>query len=78
MDFKALYSFLRDLEQHNSKDWMDQHRKKYKTLRTEFISWLDDLNTEIETWDIDYYDTPGKRGINIQTNLYIRIILEED
>ncbi len=70
MDFKALYSFLRDLEQHNSKDWMDQHRKKYKALRTDFISWLDELNTQIETWDTAYYNTPGKRGINrINNNL---------
>jgi len=70
MDFEALYLFLQELEQHNHKEWMNQNRKRYNTLRNDFIAWLDDLNAEIQSWDADYYDTPGKRGINrINNNL---------
>ncbi|WP_445385371.1 DUF2461 domain-containing protein [Robiginitalea sp. IMCC44478] len=70
MDFKALLAFLEELNQNNSKDWMDRHRSRYKALRHEFIRWLDGLDSELAQMDPDYYPTPGKRGINrINNNL---------
>lgn len=49
---------------------MDANRKRYHELRNAFILWLDDLNSELEERDLQYYSTPGKRGINrINNNL---------
>lgn len=70
MDFKALFRFLEALQKNNSKDWMDAHRKEYKTLRDGFIAWLDGLDLMMAELDKDYYPTPGKKGINrINNNL---------
>ncbi len=49
---------------------MDANRKWYKSLREEFIIWLDKLDYEVAQMDDDYYPTPGKKGINrINNNL---------
>ncbi|MGB5782426.1 MAG: DUF2461 family protein, partial [Eudoraea sp.] len=41
MNFNKLFDFLSELENNNSKVWMDINRKRYKEIRSEFISWLD-------------------------------------
>ncbi len=65
-----MYSFLRDLEQNNSKDWMDKHRKRYKAVRDSYIKWLDKMDHTLAGIDDEYYATPGKKGINrINNNL---------
>ena len=49
---------------------MDANRKWYKDVRNDFIGWLDEMNARLATIDKDYYDTPGKKGINrINNNL---------
>ena len=70
MNFKELLHFLHELDKNNSKDWMDRHRKTYHNLRNEYIQWLDDLNLRLSELDPEYYNTPGKKGINrINNNL---------
>ncbi|MBT8283385.1 MAG: DUF2461 domain-containing protein [Muriicola sp.] len=70
MDFNALLEFLRELDQNNSKEWMDKHRKTYHRHRDSFIRWLDQLNIRLGQIDPDYYPTPGKTGMNrINNNL---------
>ncbi len=70
MNFKKLFDFLGELEKNNSKVWMDINRKRYKEIRAEFISWLDDLDNTLADIDKYYYRTPGKKGINrINNNL---------
>lgn len=70
MDFKALLDFLHDLAQNNNKSWMDANRKRYHQVRDMYIAWLEDLNTALITVDGEYYDTPGRKGINrINNNL---------
>lgn len=70
MGFKELYNFLEQLQQNNSKDWMDVHRKTYKDVRAFFVSWLDELNVKLSQVDPLYFDTSGKKGINrINNNL---------
>ena len=70
MDFKALLDFLTDLNRNNNREWMDEHRKAYKTLRNDFIQWLDGMDSRLGALDPEYYPTPGKRGINrINNNL---------
>ena len=70
MDFEALFEFLEALNKNNSKDWMDRHRKQYRSLRNDFIHWLDRMDARLAQLDPDYYPTPGRRGINrINNNL---------
>jgi len=70
MNFKELLQFLDQLDQKNSKEWMDRHRKTYHQLRDSFIRWLDGLDLQLSRIDPEYYPTPGRRGINrINNNL---------
>ena len=70
MNFKELFDFLEQLQQNNTKEWMDANRKWYTSLRKDFILWLDDLDYTMAQLDDDYYPTPGKKGINgINNNL---------
>jgi uncharacterized protein (TIGR02453 family) len=70
MNFKNQIEFLKELQRNNNKEWMDANRKWYKEVRNEFIGWLDSMNTRLSVLDDEYYDTPGKKGINrINNNL---------
>jgi uncharacterized protein (TIGR02453 family) len=70
MNFKNQIDFLKELQQNNSKEWMDANRKWYKQVRDEYIEWLNSTNTRLSALDSEYYDTPGKKGINrINNNL---------
>jgi len=70
MDFKNQINFLKQLKKNNNKDWMDANRKWYKEVRDDFIGWLDSMNARLTSIDDNYYDTPGKKGINrINNNL---------
>ena len=70
MGFPEIYRFLEELSQNNHKEWMDAHRSWYTDCRNFIIAWLDELNTTLTAIDPDYFDTPGKKGINrINNNL---------
>lgn len=70
MNFKNLIEFLTELNKNNSKEWMDANRKWYHSVRDEYIVWLDKMNVKLLANYSDYYDTPGKKGINrINNNL---------
>ncbi|WP_419211935.1 DUF2461 domain-containing protein [Maribacter sp. X9] len=70
MDFNNQLTFLKKLQKNNNKEWMDANRKWYKEVRDEFIAWLDRINVQLAALDSDYFDTPGKKGINrINNNL---------
>jgi len=70
MGFPEMYQFLEELWQNNHKEWMDVNRSWYTECRNFFISWLDDLNKILAAIDPEYFDTPGKKGINrINNNL---------
>ena len=70
MSFYKLYDFLRDLEKNNSKEWMDEHRKRYHEVRDWFASWIDELDTKLQEIDEDYTSKSGKKALNrINNNL---------
>lgn len=70
MNFQNQINFLKELQKNNSKEWMDANRKWYKEVRNDYIAWLDEMNTVLSALDDEYYDTPGKKGINrINNNL---------
>ncbi len=65
-----MVTFLKELQANNSKDWMDANRRWYREVRNDYITWLDTMNVKLFTVDDDYFDTPGRRGINrINNNL---------
>lgn len=45
MDFKLLFTFLKNLENNNSKEWFDAHKKEYEVLRKQ---WLDFVGAAIK------------------------------
>jgi len=70
MDFKALMSFLEELQQNNNKDWMDENRDRYHRIRDEYREWLMELDVELSELDSEYYPTPKKKILNrINNNL---------
>lgn len=70
MNFKELYSFLRDLQENNNKAWLDENRNRYEDVRDGYIDWLDQMNKRLSSLHANYTDTPGKKGINrINNNL---------
>ena len=70
MNFENQINFLKELQKNNNKEWMDANRKWYKEVRSDFICWLDEINAQLAALDNQYYDTPGKKGINrINNNL---------
>lgn len=70
MNFKSLLEFLEELNANNSKEWMDENREWYKSVRDFYIEWLNQLDIELARIDPDYSPTPGKQAINrINNNL---------
>lgn len=70
MNFQNQIDFLKNLQKNNNKEWMDANRKWYKEVRDDYIGWLDMMNIKLAAIDDEYYDTPGKKGINrINNNL---------
>jgi len=70
MNFKSLYQFLRKLQKNNNKEWMDQHRDEYHTIRDSYIDWLNQMDIQLAAIDPDYTPTTGKKAINrINNNL---------
>ncbi|HDZ15435.1 hypothetical protein LCGC14_0992050 [marine sediment metagenome] len=70
MSFSTLYDFLRDLEKHNSKDWMDENRKRYHENRDWFASWIEELSGKLQKIDKNFTQKPGKKALNrINNNL---------
>ncbi len=70
MDFNEMFDFLEKLRDNNNKEWMDANRKWYRSIRDDFVLWLDSLDLELSHLHDNYYSTPGKRGINrINNNL---------
>lgn len=70
MSFYKLYDFLRDLQKNNSKEWMDENRKRYHEVRDWYIGWLNEMDEKLGQVDKYYYATSGKKAINrINNNL---------
>lgn len=65
----AMISFLRDLDAHNDKAWMDAHRARYEAQRDWFLDWLAELNDRLKAAE-GYVDTTPKDAIErINNNL---------
>lgn len=70
MSFYSLFEFLRELNQNNHKEWMDEHRGEYEKVRDFYIEWLNEMDIKLAKVDPDYSPTTGKEAINrINNNL---------
>jgi uncharacterized protein (TIGR02453 family) len=70
MDFKRLFEFLETLHSNNSKEWMDQNRDWYETVKADYVECLEDLDLKLSKIDKNYYSSSGKKAINrINNNL---------
>ena len=70
MSFYKLYTFLRELQQNNSKEWMDENRNYYFEVRDFYIDWLNKMDIKLAAIDPNYTPTTGKQAINrINNNL---------
>tara|TARA_R110002049_G_scaffold64747_10_gene170510 strand:- start:182 stop:844 length:663 start_codon:yes stop_codon:yes gene_type:complete len=70
MSFKRMYEFLAELQENNSKEWMDANRSYYHSVRDNHIKWLDQMSERLAKIDPNYTPTSGKKGINrINNNL---------
>ncbi|MFI8377406.1 DUF2461 domain-containing protein [Leeuwenhoekiella sp. NPDC079379] len=70
MSFYKLYTFLRELQQNNSKEWMDENRNYYFDVRDFYIDWLNKMDIKLAAIDPNYTPTTGKQAINrINNNL---------
>jgi len=70
MDFERLFDFLETLNANNSKEWMDENRKEYESVKADYVKWLEDLDLKLSKIDEKYYSSSGKKAINrINNNL---------
>lgn len=70
MNFKRLFDFLETLNANNSKEWMDENRDWYETVKADYVQWLEDLDLKLSKIDENYYSSSGKKAINrINNNL---------
>jgi uncharacterized protein (TIGR02453 family) len=70
MSFYQVFDFLRDLNQNNHKEWMDENRKRYEENRDFVIEWANDLMAKIAKADSDFKPVTGKKAISrINNNL---------
>lgn len=53
MDFKSLLGFLKNLEKNNTKEWFDDNRKTYETLRKQWIEFTAKAIQETGKFDKD-------------------------
>lgn len=70
MNFERLFDFLESLNKNNSKEWMDDNRNWYETVKADYVEWLEDLDLKLSKIDENYYSSSGKKAINrINNNL---------
>ena len=63
MDFSELHRFLSELNNNNTKEWFDIHRKRYESLRKSWIEFVNLLIAEITKFDPDFADLDAKNCI---------------
>ena len=70
MSKRKIYEFLRDLSDHNSKDWMDAHRDRYEEAKGIWIDTCSRLLNKLAEQDGFYRDMEPKDTIErINNNL---------
>jgi uncharacterized protein (TIGR02453 family) len=75
LDSAALFKFLKSLQANNTKEFMDENRKTYTELRTEFIEFLTDVLAGLAKFDNSVANVTAKsclfrinRDIRFSTN----------
>lgn len=63
MDFKQLLGFLKKLQDNNTKEWFDAHKKQYESLRQEWLSYVTHLIQATGSFDPDIIGLEAKNCI---------------
>ncbi|MBC5993472.1 DUF2461 domain-containing protein [Pontibacter cellulosilyticus] len=63
MDIRLILDFLRELQQNNSKEWMDRNREQYTKAKDEFYKVVAYLLEELRLFDKDLYRVTPKECI---------------
>lgn len=53
MNFQNTFTFLKKLKEHNTKEWFDENRKEYESVKKDFNSYIRQLLADIQIWDKD-------------------------
>lgn len=53
MDFKKTLAFLNALKKNNSKEWFDENRKDWESIRKDFTVYIDSILKDISAFDKD-------------------------
>ncbi|GAB3535177.1 DUF2461 domain-containing protein [Pontibacter brevis] len=63
MDTCTVLGFLRDLQQNNSKLWMDSHRENYQQAKTHFTALVNHLLEQLQQFDNSLYGVTAQECI---------------
>ncbi|RIJ42842.1 DUF2461 domain-containing protein [Pontibacter oryzae] len=55
MDARFILDFLRRLQQHNSKAWMDAHREEYQQAKAYFKEMVEQLIADVQQFDLSVH-----------------------
>jgi len=77
MDLKYTYSFLEDLANHNSKEWMDANKKRYNTAKQYFIELVKDVIDKASEFDPELSTLEPKKTL-FRINRDIRFSKNKD
>ncbi|MGD1842429.1 MAG: DUF2461 domain-containing protein [Thermonemataceae bacterium] len=61
MSFYQVFDFLRDLQDNNRKEWMNEHRDRYENAKAFIIKWADALTDTLTEVD-DAFEKPDLRN----------------
>ncbi len=62
-DFKNIMEFLSNLKNNNSREWFNDHKKEFEQNRDVFLTFIEHLITEIETFDKDIIGVEPKKSM---------------
>lgn len=63
MNFKELFTFLKNLEKNNNKEWFDAHKKEYDNLRKQWIEFVGEAIKSMGKMDPDLAELEPKNCI---------------
>ncbi|GAB5553764.1 MAG: hypothetical protein Sapg2KO_33550 [Saprospiraceae bacterium] len=55
MPKKQIFTFLKDLENNNSKAWMDEHRDRYFIAKNSWLAEIEEILSLLSKYDFDYF-----------------------
>ncbi|MES2689485.1 MAG: DUF2461 domain-containing protein [Bacteroidota bacterium] len=77
MNFKELFTFLKNLEKNNNKEWFDAHKKEYDALRKQWLEFVGEAIKNMGKVDTDLLELEPKNCI-FRINRDVRFSANKD